>query len=315
MADVVKEAKEFASRSPVVYRRGTFDDAYTSFTIFEYSLADLMRRMGSTETTSAADPQALARMWEERRSLYEHLAQTAEHFWLAERDGQAIGFSRSIKRDGIRQLTEFFILPDYQSAGVGKALLARAFPDDGARGRSILSSPDPSAQVLYLKSGVWPSFSIYYLWRKPERTVVESDLLFEAITDSPGELALLGELDEELVGFRPDIDHSWLLSDRAGYLYTRGGQAVGYGYLGKRNGPFGLLDNRDFPAVLAHAETAAHEAGYKHFGLEVPMPNRPAVTYLLERGFRLEPFTIQFMSDSDLGQMANYILTNPPFFL
>jgi GNAT superfamily N-acetyltransferase len=315
MAEVVKQDKDAPPKSPVVYRRGTVDDAYTSFTIFEYSLADLMQRMGSTETTSAADPEALARMWAERRTLYEHLAQTAEHFWLAEQDGQAIGFSRSIKRDGIRQLTEFFILPDYQSAGVGKELLARAFPADGARGRSILSSPDPSAQALYLKAGVWPSFSIYYFWRKPEKTAVESDLVFEAITDSPGELALLGELDEELVGFRRDIDHRWLLSDRAGYLYTRAGQAVGYGYLGKRNGPFGLLDNRDFPAALAHAETAAHDADHKHFGLEVPMPNRLAVTYLLERGFRLEPFTIQFMSDSDLGQMANYILTNPPFFL
>jgi GNAT superfamily N-acetyltransferase len=256
-------------------------------------------------------------MWEERRFLYEHLAQTAEHFWLAERDGQAIGFSRSIKRDGIRQLTEFFVLPDHQSAGAGKELLARAFPAGGARGRSILSSPDPSAQALYLKTGAWPSFSIYYFWREPEMTVVESDLLFEAITDSPGELALLGKLDEELIGFRRDIDHRWLLSERAGYLYTRDGQAVGYGYLGKRNGPFGLLDNRDFPAVLAHAETAAHVAGYDHFGLEVPLPNRPAVTYLLERGFRMGPFTIQFMSDGGLGkaQLQNYILTTPPFFL
>jgi len=315
----VNKDKDAKFKSPVIYRQGTADDAYTSFTIFEFSLADLMRRMGSTEPTSASDPEALARMWAERRSLYEHLAQTAEHFWLAEREGQVIGFSRSIVRDGVRQLTEFFILPDYQSAGVGKELLARAFPAGDARGRSILSSPDPSAQALYLTSGVWPSFSIYYFWRKPERTIVESDLIFEAIPDSPDALALLAELDEELVGFRRDIDHRWLLSDRAGYLYSRAGQAVGYGYLGKRNGPFGLLDNRDFPTVLAHAETAACDAGYKHFGLEVPMPNRPAVTYLLERGFRMEPFTIQFMSDGilsqSLGQMANYILTSPPFFL
>ncbi len=43
-------------------------------------------------------------MWEERRSLYERLTHTAEHFWLAEREGRVIGFSRSILRDGLLQL-------------------------------------------------------------------------------------------------------------------------------------------------------------------------------------------------------------------
>jgi len=62
--------------------------------------------LGSTVPTIAADPEVLVRMWQKSRSLYQHLAHTADHFWIAEREGQAIGFARSINRGGVRQLTE-----------------------------------------------------------------------------------------------------------------------------------------------------------------------------------------------------------------
>jgi hypothetical protein len=88
----------------ITYRPATFDDSYTVFKIFDETLADLSRRLGFTEPTSFSDPAALERMWPERRSLYEHLARTADRFWLAERSGQAIGFARSIVRDGSRRV-------------------------------------------------------------------------------------------------------------------------------------------------------------------------------------------------------------------
>lgn len=68
-------------------RPGTLSDSYTVFNIFERALADLARRFGSTSSFSADDPLALERMWAERRSLYEHLAVTADQFCLAEREG------------------------------------------------------------------------------------------------------------------------------------------------------------------------------------------------------------------------------------
>ena len=65
-------------------RVGTTVDSYTVFALFEETFADLARRTGQTEPTSWADPVKLARMWEIRRSLYEHLAATADQFWIAE---------------------------------------------------------------------------------------------------------------------------------------------------------------------------------------------------------------------------------------
>jgi GNAT superfamily N-acetyltransferase len=253
-------------------------------------------------------------MWEERRPLYEHLARTAEHFGLAERDGRAIGFARSILRDGVRQLTELFVLPGEQSAGLGRELLARTFPANGATRRSIIASADFRAQALYLRAGVYPRFPIYYFGRTPEPITVPTDLTFEPITPTPESLQILGRLDGALLGHQRDLEHTWFLTDRQGYLYYRDNRPVGYGYVGIRNGPFALLDASDFPAVLAHAETEAAVHG-REFGLEVPMVNQVAVDYLLGRGYRLDSFMAVLMSDAPFGKFENYILTSPPFFM
>lgn len=315
MTSVSTKPQESTSSSSITYRAGTLDDSYTVFKIFEDTYADLNRRMGSTEPTSAADPQALARMWAERRSLYEHLAHTAEHFWLAERDGEAIGFARSINRDGVRQLTEYFVLPDTQSAGVGRELLQRVFPGEGARRHSIISTTDMRAQARYLKAGVYPRLPLYYFWRKPGEISVVSDLEIEPLAVSPDTLAILGDIDQQVLGYRRDVDHEWLGSDRQGYLYYRDATPVGYGYTGLRNGPFALLETSDFPAVLAHAESVAAQSGRDHFGVEVPMVNKSAIDDLLARGYRMDSFIAILMNDRPFGHFEHYINTSPPFFL
>lgn len=87
-----------------------------------------------------------------------------------------------------------------------------------------------------------------------------TDLVFEPTTASPESLEILGSLDRSLLGYRRDVTHTWLLGDRQGYVYYRDDRPVGYGYVGARNGPFALIDDRDFPAVLAHAESECSTA-------------------------------------------------------
>jgi GNAT superfamily N-acetyltransferase len=299
----------------ITYRPGTAADSYTVFKLFEETLADLSQRLGSIEPTSWQDSAALEQMWQERRTLYDHLARTAAHFWLAEEASQTIGFGRSIRRDGVLELTEFFVRPDQQARGVGHELLLRTFPTAGALRRFIIASTDIRAQARYLKAGVYPRFPIYYFWRTPAAVSVATDLIFEPITTSPENLAALGELDRVIIGHRRDIDHEWLLTQRQGYLHHRQGQPAGYGYVGLRNGPFALLNPDDFPAVLAHAENDAVANGRQHFGLEVPMVNRAAVDYLLAHNFRMDSFIAIFMSDLPFGRFEHYIVTSPPFFL
>ena len=301
--------------SSINYRPGVAIDSYTVFHLFEQTLADLNRRLGDDTPTSIADPAALARMWAERRGLYEHLADSADQFWIAEQDGRAVGYARSILGDGLRQLTELFVLPEVQSGGVGRALLERTFPAAGAKRRSVIASPDVRAQALYLRAGVYPQLSIYYWWRKPEVLPLDTTLVMQPVADSTETLALLDEVDQTILNHRRTVEHRWLLSERQGHLYYRGNTFVGYGYTGVRSGPFALLDTAAYPAVLAHAETVAAQEGRDHFGLEVPMSNHHAMDHLLARHYRLDSFIATLMSDCAFGRLENYILTSPPFFL
>ena len=59
--------------------------------------------------------------------MFEFLAHTASQFWVAERAGEIIAYARSIEHDGLQELTEFFVSPDQQSAGVEESCCRAPF--------------------------------------------------------------------------------------------------------------------------------------------------------------------------------------------
>jgi GNAT superfamily N-acetyltransferase len=255
--------------------------------------------------------------WQRRRPLFEHLTTSGEHFWVAEIDGDMVGYARATLHDGVRELTEFFVLPGHQGLGIGRELLARAFPVEGARRRAVIGTTEINALSRYLKAGVYPRFPIYYVYRAPEATVVETDLIFTLASSSLETLAAIRQIDQAVLGFERDADHQFLLdqADRHMYLLHRNGELAGYAYFGKGTGPIALLDDADFPAVLARAETEAAARGDADFGLSLPLINRSAIDYLLGRGFQIEPFTVLLFSDEPFGRFENYTLSSPDFFL
>jgi GNAT superfamily N-acetyltransferase len=295
-------------------RPGTATDSFLAFEIFREAVMDLGQRQGVVAVTGGGDPGFVDELWEHRRPLFEHLAASAEHFWLAEAGGQPVGYARSILRDGMRELTELFVRPDGQSAGVGRQLLARAFPLAGASRRVIVATTDVRALVRYLKSGVYARFPIYNFSRRPRALAVPGALCSQPLSGSAEELQAIQEIDRAVLGHTRDVDHAWLLSQRRGFLYRSADRLVGYGYVAEDAGPFALLDPAWFPAVLAHAEREAARLA-EHFYLEIPLINRRAVDYLLREGYHMSAFTALFLSDEPFGRFENYIFTSPPFFL
>jgi len=295
------------------YRRGAIENSYTVYTIFVRSLEDFRRRMNFQ--TDQADDSDIQTWWARRQPLYEHLARTADQFWIAEEDGAAIGYARSIRREDTLELTEFFVLPASQSAGVGRELLARAFPAEGARHRSIIATTDARAQGRYLRAGVYTHFPIYYFGRQPQAVPEPSDLLIEPFDAAGAVMDDLRAIDQEILGYTRDVDHEWLAQVKHGQLYRRAGRAVGYGYAEAGSGPFALLDPSDYPAVLAQAAALAVARGDAEVGFEVPLVNRHAVNYLLRRGYQMDSFFAFYMCDAPRGRPENYILTSPPFFM
>jgi hypothetical protein len=72
--------------------------------------------------------------------------------------------------------------------------------------------------------------------------------------------------------------------------------------VGLNSGPFTLLNEDDFPAVLAHAESLVAESG-EEFGVETPLINRKAIQYFSERKYRMDAFTVLFMSNEPFGRL------------
>lgn len=300
----------------LTFRRGTLDDGEAAYAVLVEAFADQDRRRGIAEADNTwCDPAKVAEHWARFRPFSEHVASTAEQYWVAERDDEIIGFARAILYDGMRELTEFFVLPDHQDAGVGRELLARAFPSEGVRRRSVIASGDLRALVRYLKAGVYPRFPIYTFLAQPRPVAVETDLAIEPVAPNAGAIAAVRAIDDSILGFSRDAVHEFLMSRRPVFLHRRGDRVVGYGYVGGGAGPIALLDADDFPAVLAHGEAQAAARGEEVLRFNVPLVNRAAVSHLLGRGFRLEDFLMHFMCDEPFGSFDRYISTSPALFL
>ena len=163
------------------YRRGTVNDAYAAFVVMQRSIADFGERHGVAQFTSLNDPAVLAEQWRTGRMRWEHVAGTAEHFWPAERDGRSVGVAQSILRGETRVLSSFFVEPGEQSLGIGRELLARAFPREGGSRRAILASYDPRALARYLKASVYPRFPLWSFSRQAEPVMEPTDLASEPV--------------------------------------------------------------------------------------------------------------------------------------
>ena len=301
----------------LTYRPGTLEDMRPVFDMFRESMTDLLIRNGWTsEETWWQTPKEIDWTWSTWQDLMAFLTNHAEQFWVAENDSQIIGFARSVMEDGVRELTEFFVRPGTQSTGVGSGLLERSFPFEGASLRCIMATTDNRAQALYLKSGVYPRFAIQTLYRQPEAIKLENDLVFKPMTNTPETISSLKTIDKDVLGFDRSRFHQFLIDYRKGFLFYRNEQPVGYGYFGMGDiGPIALLNESDYPAILAYAENEAFKTGWKRFGVEVPLINSSAVDYLLDRGFKLENFRMLFMSDKPFGNFEKYIITDPAFLL
>jgi GNAT superfamily N-acetyltransferase len=297
----------------ITYRQGTIEDSHSVFQIFVKTIMDYSTRMNVVAITGGDDPEVLDSLWEKRKPMFEFLAKIASQFWVAEKDGEIIAYARSIEHDGLRELTEFFVSPDQQSAGVGSELLSHAFAETTARYRAIIATLDERAMYRYMKAGVYGRVPFKYLYRKAEKVDVQTDLKIE-----PMYLELhredINRIDRQILAHAREPIHEWIASTRKGFVYKRNGDIVGYGYVGSGNGPFAVLDDNDFPAVLAHAESLMAELG-KDFGAETPLVNARAVQYFIERKYKIDSFSAIFMSNVPFGKFENYLCFSPEFFM
>jgi GNAT superfamily N-acetyltransferase len=296
-----------------IVRPATPDDSRACFGVFRASVGDLMQRTG--HSAAGAVMEGVDDAWPSYASLFEHLAATCAQWWVATDEGGRIsGYARSVLRGETLELTEFFVAPGARVAGVGRALLERAFPPGLGAHRSIIATVDAPAVALYLRFGVTHQTTSLDLTGTP-RAVAPPDG-YEVCEPTLDELV---ELEAQLLGHGRREDLAFMLADRPARLLRRDGRAVAYAFCanaGGHAGPVGALDPADMPAALAVLENAAHGAGFESLDLTVPLGARSAVDHLLgARGFRIDPFYCLFLADGPWAQLDRYLPFNPCLIL
>jgi GNAT superfamily N-acetyltransferase len=296
---------------PYRLRRGTPDDSRPSFEVFLPAIRDLTARQGSPWEP---DPDEL---WDELSPMLDRLAQHSAEWWVAEdpTTGALLGYARSVERGGLFELTELFVHPDRQSAGLGADLIAHAFPDGRGEVRAIIATTDVRAQARYYAAGTAARFPIVAVEGPPRAGDLDPDVAVERL-DAAADPAPLVEIEATVLEFDRGDEFRWLLEQREGYLYRRDGAPIGFAFLSPTaSGPIAALQPADMMPILAHVEARAAELGVERLSLEVPMVNEVAMRHLMARGMRMDTFLTLFMSSRPFGQFDRFIGFSPPFFL
>lgn len=295
-------------------RPATAADSRVCFAIFRRSLADLLTRIGyRAPDAPASDPDAL---WPAYETMFAHLAATCAQWWIAEDhgDGTPLGYARSVQRGATVELTEFFVAPGARVAGLGRALLERAFPLGLGEHRAIIATLDAPAVALYLRFGVAHQTTGVDVTGRPREILPPAGYEVAAAT-----LADVLALEGELLGHPREADITFMLADRRAVILRHRGRAVAYAFEANAHGfcgPIGALEPEHLPAALAHVEGAAHGAGLQRLDLTLPLSARTAVDWLVgRRGFRIDPFYCLFLADGPWAKLDRYLPFNPCLIL
>jgi GNAT superfamily N-acetyltransferase len=240
--------------------------------------------------------------------VYRHLHATGAVFVAV--DPEPVGFAAAILRDGVWFLSQLWVLPDRQGSGIGSALLDEALIwGEGSSAFTVVSSPHPGAQTLYLRRSMYP------LW-------MQVDLFGEAgdageLPDGFGELSdddqpWLDEIDREVRGVARPMDHAFWRESATGVGFRREGRPGGYVYVWppggwasqprSKIGPGGVLDPRDMPRLVS----AALQLSGGAVSVAIPSTNWSALNELVRADFRLS-VTNTFMASQAMPDASRYL--------
>jgi GNAT superfamily N-acetyltransferase len=291
-------------------RRATPSDTRAAFDVSMAAMKDLFLRQGHPWELDAAS------FWAALQPYLTHLAAHAAEWWIAEdrADGAMLGYARSIERGGLFELSELFVHPDRQAAGVGRQLIERAFPAGRGEVRAIIATTDVRGLHRYYAAGTIIRFAMASLAASPKPARHTGDL-----DVTPAHAADVGEvaaLEEAVFGHARHADYPWLFEHREAYLYRRAGCAVGFAFFSEAGqGPIAALDPGDMRAILLHLEGCAHTAGMASVSFQVPSVNAVAMNHLLGRGYKIDGPLNMMMSNVPFGQFDRLIAFAPAIVL
>jgi GNAT superfamily N-acetyltransferase len=252
------------------------------------------------------------------------LAEDPDGLWVAEADGVVVGFGFSWMRQRFWFLAQLFTEPGAQAKGVGQALLSKTLQHaerNGAENRALITMAYNTASTgLYVRNGLYPREPLFRVAAPApavaRRIAAAEDHEAVPIAPWPEPREWLGRIDEEVLGFRREEHHTFLLGGpaaRAVRIEHAGGPA-GYAYISAEGhiGPLAVAPGADAKGVVLAALRCALEGQPQQLSMIVPGKADRILGAASELGFRIdEPFVL--LSARPFGHWRHYLPSNPGF--
>jgi GNAT superfamily N-acetyltransferase len=292
----------------VAYRLAKEEDIPSISRVFAEAGDDLDRRRGFFEGPTNPVPPS---------PLYGFLIRkTPGVLWVAEKEGEVVGFSGSLMRGSFWYFVYLFILPGHQGQNIGRTLLEKTL--NSWQGRSITNRAtitfafNPASQFLYMQYGMYPREPAYYV-RSTSKTITQNSqpevgLDYDELPNLREGTDVIKRLDEYVLGFSLDWHHEFFFETKAKcYIFKDQGRPVGYAYV-RPNGTVGpmAVDSTEFmrPGLDTALRISASQS-VEHVGYWMPGSNIHAAELALKYKMRLYPMV--FMSTKAFAKWENYV--------
>jgi GNAT superfamily N-acetyltransferase len=297
----------------ITYRPARADDLEPATRIVQDAYNDLRERHGLPPSIALGPP------------LFPifSLAERSSSLWVAEAEGTLQGFAFSWMRQRFWFLAQLFVRPGLQSKGIGQAMISRTLrhaEENGAENRALITMAYNTASTgLYVRNGLYPREPLLRLTAPVsvlKNRIVKSGVAAVPIEPWPGPCDWLARIDEEVLGFRRESHHAFLLGGVAAVslLIEQAGKPVGYAYISPAGhiGPLAMLPGTDAQSVLAAVSQRALDVQPKQVSLVIPGRADRMLDAAFQLGFRIdEPFVL--LSAQPFGDWSHYLPSNPGF--
>ena len=291
------------------YRAAQAADLEPAQALVVASINELSNRHGFGAIASLRPPQFQAFCLREQPGL----------LWVAEQDGEMLGYAFAWACGELRFLAELFVAPGRQGAGIGRELLGRTIPParkGGAAVNALITFAfNAASQGLYMRHGMFPKLPLYFV--SASRQTLQARL--QAPPATPPALTLadlpkLAEIDHQALGVVRTEHHRFLLADPAmrGVLLRAGGERIGYAYLSADGhiGPLAVTKPQAMGPALQAMLAMALDGNATNISAFLPAAGDAALGVAAAQGMRIT-LPMMLMASRDFGDWRCYLPRNP----